>query len=98
ARRAARAPLAPPAAPGGAPETKTPTACSASTSPSGPRSRTTPKPNSTPLPPNSTDALDKPSASRHHHKHSTKCCDDHLNSQQLSARREELPGAGDAFE
>src|SRR5262249_43066539 len=28
-----------------------------------------------------TEDLDKPSASRHHHKHSTKCCDEHLNWQ-----------------
>ena len=30
---------------------------------------------------NSTDALDKPSAGRHHHKHSTKRCDEPLNPQ-----------------
>ena len=36
------------------------------------QSRTTPKPNSTPSPTNSTDDLDKPSAGRHHHKHANK--------------------------
>jgi hypothetical protein len=47
--------------------------------PNVPRSLTTAKPTSTTSPPNSTDVLDKPSAGRHHHKHSTKRCDDHLN-------------------
>ena len=51
--------------------------------PSAPRSRTTPKPTSTPSPRNSTDALDKPSAGRHHHKHSTPRCDEPLNPQQF---------------
>jgi hypothetical protein len=46
-----------------------------------------PKQNSTPSPPNSTAGLDKPSAGRHHHKYSTKCCDDHLISQQLCVGR-----------
>jgi hypothetical protein len=34
-------------------------------------------------PPNSTTGLDKPSAGGHHHKHSTKRCDDHLRPPQL---------------
>jgi hypothetical protein len=62
---------------------ETPTACYASTSPNAPRSRTTPKTTSTPSPPNSTEGLDKPSAGRHHHKHSTTCCDEPLNSHRL---------------
>ena len=75
------------AAPGSAAATRTPTACYASTSPNAPRSRTTPKPTSTTSPQNSTDALDKPSDGRHHHKHSTKRCDDPLNPQPFGAPR-----------
>jgi transposase, IS30 family len=37
------------------------------------------RPSSTPSPPSSTDALDKPSDGSHHHKHSTSCCDDRLS-------------------
>ena len=84
--RRARSTSATRAAPGSAAATRTPTGCCASTSPSAPRSRTTPKPTSTPSPPNSTDALDKPSAGGHHHKHSTKRCDDHLSPRPLGAR------------
>ena len=70
-------------APGNAAATKTPTACSASTSRNAPRSPTTPRPTSTPSQPNSTAALDKPSTGDHHHKHSTKRCDDPLRPQQI---------------
>jgi hypothetical protein len=45
-----------------------------------------PKPNPITSQQNSTGGLDKRSAGRHHHKHSTKCCDDHLNSQPFGAR------------
>jgi hypothetical protein len=48
-----------------------------------PRSRTTPRPTSTPSPQNSTTGLDKPSAGGHHHKHSTKRCDDPLRPPQI---------------
>ena len=71
------------AAPGSAAATRTPTVCYASTSPNAPRSRTTPKPTSTTSPPNSTTGLDKPSDGSHHHKHSTKRCDDPLRPQQF---------------
>jgi hypothetical protein len=66
--------------------TRTPTACSASTSPAAspwPRSLKT---TSTPSPPNSTDALDEPSAGRHHHKHSSRRCDDRLNPPSMARR------------
>ena len=69
------------------PSVAPPAACYASTSPNAPRSRTTPKPTSTPSPPNSTGALDKPSASRHHHKHSTPRCDEPLNPQPTASSR-----------
>ena len=91
--RRARSTSATRAVPGSAAATRTPTACYASTSPNAPRSRTTPKPNSTTSPPNSTEGLDKPSASRHHHKHSTKRCDEPLNSQQLWRGRVDTSGA-----
>jgi hypothetical protein len=61
--------------------TRTPTAYDGSTSPNVPRSPTTPRPTSTPSPPSSTAGLDKHSDGDHHHKHSTKRCDDHVNSQ-----------------
>src|SRR5262249_3255412 len=69
------------AVPGSEAAMRTPTACYVSTSPSAPRSRTTPKPNWMLSLPNSTAGLDKPSASRHHHTHSPKRCDDHLKPQ-----------------
>ena len=72
------------AAPGSAAATRTPTACYASTSPNAPRSRTTPRPTSTRSQPNSTAGLDKHSDGDHHHKHSTKRCDDPLNPQPSS--------------
>jgi IS30 family transposase len=72
-----------PRSPGNAAAMRTPTACSANTSPSVPRSRTTPKPTSTPSQQNSTAGLDKHSDGDHHHKHSTKRCDDPLNPQQI---------------
>ena len=75
------------AAPGSAAATRTPTVCCVSTSRNAPRSRTSPKPTSTTSPQNSTTGLDKPSAGSHHHKHSTKCCVEPLNSQPLCARR-----------
>src|SRR5215472_16183215 len=54
---------------GSAAATRTPTGCCASTCPAGSTSAPSPRPTSTPSPKNSTNALDKPSASRHHHKH-----------------------------
>ena len=46
------------------------------------------KPTSTPSPPSSTADLDKPSAGRHHHRHSTRRCDDRLRpSADLRGRR-----------
>ena len=47
--------------------------------PRTPGSANAPKPNSTTSPPSSTDDLDKPSAGRHHHKHSTERCIDPLS-------------------
>jgi hypothetical protein len=67
--------------------TRTPTVCCASTSPNAPRSRTSAKPTSTTWQLNSTDALDKPSDGGHHHKHSTKCCVEAQNPQQICAPR-----------
>ncbi len=75
-------------APGNADPTRTPTDCCANTSRSVPRSRTTPRPTSTRSPPNSTTGLDKPSAGGHHHKHSTKRCDDHLRPPPFGVRVE----------
>ncbi len=43
-------------------------------------------------PPSSTTALDKPSASSHHHKHSTPRCDDPLRSRALGRHRHGCPG------
>jgi hypothetical protein len=63
--------------------TRTPTVCSASTSPNAPRSRTTAKRISTTSQQNSTIALDKPSDGDHHHELSTRRCDDHLNPQHI---------------
>jgi IS30 family transposase len=71
------------AVPGSVAATRTPTACYGSTSPNAPRSRTSPKSISTPSRPSSTEGLDKPSDGRHHHKHSTKRCDEPLNSQPI---------------
>src|SRR5215207_1072473 len=68
-----------PAAPGNAGATKTPTGCCANTSLATPAWATEPRPNSTTSPTSSTHALDKPSAGRHHHKHSTERCDDPLS-------------------
>lgn len=48
---------------------------------------TTPKPTSIPSPTNSTSALDKPSASRHHQKHSTRCCDNRPNPHRCACVR-----------
>jgi hypothetical protein len=69
------------AAPGSAAATRRPTACYASTSPNEATSPFTPKPTSTASPPNSTIGLDKPSDRDHHHKYSTKRCNDHLRPQ-----------------
>jgi hypothetical protein len=82
-RPACRSTSATRAAPGSGAATKTPTTCCVSTSPNAPKSPNTPKPTSTRSPPNSTAGLDKPSDGRHHHTHSTKRCDDHLNPQRL---------------
>jgi hypothetical protein len=38
-----------------------------------------------PSPQNSMEDLDKPSAGEHHHKHSTKRCDEPLNQQPFGA-------------
>jgi hypothetical protein len=59
------------AAAGNAAATRTPAGCSANTSFAAPASATEPRATSTPSPTSSTDALDQPSAGRHHHKHST---------------------------
>jgi len=56
-------------APGNAAATKTPTDCCANTYRAPSACATTAKPTSTPSPTNSTNDLDKPSASRHHPKH-----------------------------
>ena len=51
---------------------------------------TAPKPTSTPSPPNSTVALDKPSAGRHHHKHSITRCTDPLRPAPIQRFSERL--------
>jgi IS30 family transposase len=61
---------------------ETPTDCSASTSRNANHSHST-RPNSTPSPTSSTDVLDKPSDGGHHHKHSTRRCDDRLRPRPL---------------
>jgi IS30 family transposase len=61
----------------------------ASTSPSAATCAPTPRPTSTPSLPSSTTALDKPSDGSHHHKHSTKRCDDPLRPQAV---RWHVPG------
>src|SRR5436190_17316026 len=60
---------------------RTRTGCCVSTSRNEPRSPTSNKPTSTTSRQNSTTDLDKPSDGDHHHKHSTKCCVEPLNSQ-----------------
>src|ERR671911_1859521 len=86
------------AALGSAAPTRTPTGSCASTSPSAATCAPTPKPTSTPSPPSSTTGLDKPSDGSHHHKHSTKRCDDLLRphpfwcvAAQLSRSRGAVP-------
>ena len=61
-----------PHSPGSAARMRTPTDCSASTSPRAPTCRSTPTPSSTPSPTNSTAGHAKPSTGRPHLKHSTK--------------------------
>ena len=61
--------LRPQVSPGSAAATRTPTGCCASTCPADSTSAPSPKPTSTPSPRSSTNDLDRPSASRHHHKH-----------------------------
>ena len=79
--------LRPQAARGSAAATRTPTACCASTSPH-PR---LPDPDPSRLRrhrrPSSTDALDRPSASRHHHKHWPRCCVDRLSPHRCPVAR-----------
>jgi transposase, IS30 family len=58
--------------------TRTPTACSAGTGPRTPTCGRSPRIGWTRSPPNSTAALDKPWASRHHHRHSRRRCPDPL--------------------
>src|SRR5215207_1867764 len=65
---------------GSAGATKTPMDCCVSICPGAWTSAHSPKPTSTQSPNNSTNDLDKPSCSRHHHKHSPRCCVDRLNS------------------
>jgi hypothetical protein len=50
--------------------------------PAGSTSAPSPTPTSTPSPKSSTNVLDRPSASRHHHKHWPRCCADRLNPQE----------------
>src|SRR5215207_2372543 len=83
------------AALGSAVRTRTPTGCCANTSRSAPRSLTTPRPTSTLSLQNSTTGLDKPSAGGHHHKHSTKHCDDPLRPPELRAVLGEAAGIGE---
>ncbi len=78
-------------APGSAARTRTPTVFSASTSQSAHHSRST-RPRSTPSPMSSTDALDKPSAGRHHHKCSTRRCVDPLRPRENCVRQRSCDG------
>ena len=64
-----RSTSATPSRPGSAAATRTPTACCASTCPAGSTSGPSPRTTSTPSHSSSTTDLDRPSASRHHHKH-----------------------------
>src|SRR5215207_8611068 len=86
------------AAHGSAAPTRTPTGSCASTSPNAATSAPTPRPTSTPSPPSSTTALGKPSDGSHHHKHSTKRCDDPLRPHPFrysTARPAAANGLGD---
>jgi hypothetical protein len=66
------------AAPGSAAATRTPTACSANTSPRAPTCASSTRPRWMPSRPSSTAALDKPSAFRHPHRSWRTCCADPL--------------------
>ena len=70
-----------PNSPGSAAATRTPTACCVSTSPAPSTCATTARPTSMPPPPSSTAGLDRPSTSRHHHRHWPRCCVDRLSPQ-----------------
>jgi IS30 family transposase len=73
-----------PRSPGSAAPTRTPMGCSANTSPRAPTCASLIRPHSTPSRPNSTVALDKPSASRHPHRHSRRRYADPLRPPPVS--------------
>ncbi len=88
-----------PAQPGSATATRTPTVCYVSTSPTnGDRALQTSRTSTTSLQ-NSTAALDKPSDGDHHHKHSTKRCDEPRTRMRIASTEEPMAvGVADAAE
>jgi hypothetical protein len=74
-----RSTSATPSPPGSVAAWKTPTGSCANTYPAPSTSAPSPKPILTPSPTDSTDALDRPSASRHPHRPWPKWCDDRLS-------------------